>query len=74
MGGGKSNSEVVSFFWNLGYDCFDFYASTEANIPICVTQGNKRMTSVGNIETNPNVVIRVWNPDDKGVGEIQVKK
>ena len=30
MGGGKSNSEVVSFFWNLGYDCFDFYASTEA--------------------------------------------
>lgn len=73
MGGGKSNSEVVSFFWNLGYDCFDFYASTEANIPICVTQGNKRMTSVGNIETNPNVVIRVWNPDDKGVGEIQVK-
>lgn len=31
------------------------------------------MTSVGNIETNPNVVIRVWNPDDKGVGEIQVK-
>ena len=47
MGGGKSNSEVVSFFWNLGYDCFDFYASTEANIPICVTQGNKRMTSVG---------------------------
>lgn len=38
-----------------------------------MTQGNKRMTSVGNIETNPNVVIRVWNPDDKGVGEIQVK-
>lgn len=72
-GGGKSNPEVMRFFYNLGYDIFDFYASTEANIPISVTDGKKYMKSVGNVHSNPNVAIRIWNPDERGIGEIQVK-
>lgn len=72
-GGGKSNPEVMRFFWNLGYDCFDFYASTEANIPILVTDGKKYMNSVGRVDANSNTKIRVWNPDENGIGEIQVK-
>lgn len=73
FGGGKSDPEVTRFFWNLGYDCFDFYASTEANIPILVTDGKKYMDSVGRVDANPNTEIRIWNPDENGIGEIQVK-
>lgn len=72
-GGGKSNPDVMRFFYNIGYDVFDFYASTEANIPILVTNGNRFMDSVGNVKSNPNVDIRIWNPDERGIGEIQVK-
>lgn len=73
FGGGKSNPQVTRFFWNLGFDCYDFYASTEANIPILVTDGKKYMNSNGDIKSNKNVDIRIWNPDCNGIGEIQVK-
>lgn len=73
VGGGKSNPEVMRFFWNLGYNCFDFYASTEANIPILVTDGRKYMSSLGNITAFDGIDIRIWNPDENGIGEIQVK-
>ena len=72
-GGGKANPEVMRFFYNLGFDTYDFYASTEANIPILVTAGKKFMDSVGNVFSNPNTSIRIWKPDQNGVGEIQVK-
>ncbi len=73
FGGGKANPEVSRFFWNMGIDVFDFYASTEANNPIAVTDGRKYMSSVGNVEASPDTEIRIWNPDDSGSGEIQVK-
>lgn len=72
-GGGKTNPDTSRFFWNLGYDFFDFYASTEANIPIVVTDGIKYMKSIGNINEDPNSSVRISNPDNNGVGEIQVK-
>lgn len=72
-GGGKLNPETSRFFWNIGYDFFDFYASTEANIPIVVTNGIKYMSSLGKINDDPNTIIRIWNPDANGVGEIQIK-
>lgn len=72
-GGGRSNPEVMRFFWNLGYDCFDFYASTEANIPILVTDGAHFMKSVGNVYSNPNAEIRIANPNQEGIGEVLVK-
>ena len=73
VGGGKSNPEVMRFFWNLGYNCFDFYASTEANIPILVTDGIKFMSSLGCVSSFDGIQIRIWNPDVNGIGEIQVK-
>lgn len=73
FGGGKSNVNVYRFYWNTGYDVYDFYASTEGNIPITVTQGNKYMESVGNINAYPGICIRIWNPNENGEGEIQIK-
>jgi len=73
IGGGKSNPEVTRFFWNLGYDVFDFYASTETNIPICVSDGRKYMSGVGEVNSIPEVSIRIKDEDENGIGEIQVK-
>lgn len=73
FGGGKAIPEVSRFFWDMGFDFFDFYASTEMNIPITVTDGRKYMSSVGNVKASPNTEIRIWNPDVNGIGEIQVK-
>lgn len=73
MGGGKAKEETKRFFWNLGYNVSDFYASTETNIPITVSNGHKFENGVGNANANPNAVIRIWNHNQNGIGEIQVK-
>ncbi len=73
FGGGKSNANVYKFYWNTGYEVYDFYASTEGNIPMMVTNGKKYMESVGNINDYPGISVRIWNPNENGEGEIQIK-
>ncbi|MDO4650563.1 MAG: AMP-binding protein, partial [Eubacteriales bacterium] len=73
-GGGKAIPEVNEFFWNLGFDVYDFYASTEANIPIMVAKSvRKPLAGMGKPTALKGIDLRIQNPDTTGVGEIQVK-
>ncbi|MCQ2509250.1 MAG: AMP-binding protein [Lachnospiraceae bacterium] len=73
-GGGKANPEANEFFWNLGFDVYDFYASTEANIPIMVAKSTDQpLAGMGKPTALKGIDIRIQNPDATGVGEIQVK-
>lgn len=73
FGGGKSNREVTEFFWNIGLDIYDFYASTETNLPVLIVDGKKYQSNLGNINSNSDVKIRIANKSSDGTGEIQIK-
>lgn len=73
FGGGKSNREVTEFFWNIGLDIYDFYASTETNLPVLIMNGKRYHSNLGNINSNPDVKIRIANKSSNGTGEIQIK-
>jgi len=63
------------FFIDLGYRWLNFYALTETNIPATMTSMFDRypVLTAGKINRNPEIEIKINNPDEEGIGEICVK-
>lgn len=76
VGGGILEQDVYEFFYKLGYCWLNVYASTEMNIPTCVSMeenANYPYASIGRIQSLKDIEIRVVNADENGIGELYVK-
>lgn len=74
-GGTKFNGDTAKFFFSLGLDWVNVYASTETSVP-CAAVCRKERTvtdTEGNVHKIPKVKIIIGNPDENGVGEVLVK-
>lgn len=74
-GGGLLDKDTYKFFYDLGYEWVNIYASTELNIPISTTflGQNYPYCSVGKADSFKNIDIRIHSPDKNGSGEIYVR-
>ena len=74
-GGAPCIPEVTSAMLDLGLDFVVNYSSTECGVPIMQTDKsiNNCFDSVGKADCDPNVTIKINDPDSSGVGEIYVK-
>lgn len=68
----KSTSK---FFIDMGLNWANFYALTETNVPAVSTGvfDPYPVAMAGNVRRNPEIDIKINNPDSAGVGEIYVK-
>lgn len=74
VGGGITREETSRFFYALGYEWINVYASTEANFFASTSHKDKYpIGTVGNIYVQPKVEIKIDCPDKNGQGEILVK-
>ena len=73
-GGGPCPSELAKDILDLGLNFIVNYSSTECGVPISQTDDsiNDCYDSVGRIDRDPNVKIRINDPDENGIGEIYV--
>lgn len=68
--------ETAELFLNFGIEWANMYATTETNAFISCTGLHDRYpeNSVGNIcRYEEDIVVRINNPDEKGIGEVYVK-
>ncbi len=74
-GASPCKESTAEFFLNLGLEWANMYATTEGNVPIASTGVHDRYPadSIGNVNANPEIQIKINNPDEDGVGEILVK-
>ena len=74
-GASPCKASTTEFYLNLGLEWANLYATTETSVPITATGVYNRypVGTVGNVNHNPEVKIRIANPDPEGLGEIQVK-
>ena len=74
-GASPCKASTTEFYLNLGLEWANLYATTETSVPITATGVYDRypVGTVGNVNHNPEVKIRIANPDPEGLGEIQVK-
>lgn len=74
-GASPCKASTTEFYLNLGLEWANLYATTETSVPITATGVYDRypVGTVGNVNHNPEVKIRIAHPDSEGVGEIQVK-
>lgn len=71
-GGAASDKEMLKNYRKLGISSFEGYGLTET-APICALnpENSVKLGTVG--KALPNCEIRIYNPNEEGVGEIQVK-
>ncbi len=71
-GGAASDKEMLKSYRKLGISSFEGYGLTET-APICALnpENSVKLGTVG--KALPNCEIRIYNPNEEGVGEIQVK-
>lgn len=74
-GASLCRASTSKFFIDLGLGWANFYASTETNVPAVSTGIFERypVLMAGNIKRNPEIEIRIHNPDEAGIGEIYIK-
>lgn len=74
-GGTKFSGSTAKFFFSLGLNWMDAYASTETSVPCVTTCYDDRMVvdTEGNVHKMPEIEIIIGNPDENGVGEVLVK-
>ncbi len=74
-GGTKFSGSNAKFFFSLGLDWLDAYASTETSVPCVTTCHDDRMVvdTEGNVYKIPQIQVTIGNPDENGVGEVLVK-
>ena len=74
-GGTKFKASNARFFFSLGLDWVNVYASTETGVPCIATgMGDRHIYDVlGNAYKNPEIEIAIGNKDENGQGEILVK-
>jgi len=68
----KSTSK---FFIDMGLLWANFYAATETNVAVASTGAYDKypVLMAGNAKRNPEIEIRIHNPNSDGIGEIYVK-
>lgn len=73
--GTACSKRTAELFLNMGLVWANTYATTETNGPTTSTgiKDKYPVNSVGNIYRYPNIQVRIQNPDENGIGEIQVK-
>ncbi|MBS6196032.1 MAG: AMP-binding protein [Clostridiales bacterium] len=73
-GAAPCKESTAKFFINMGIEWANLYAATEAGVPIAATGIHDRypVGTVGNVRRDKRISVRVKNPDEKGIGEIQV--
>lgn len=66
---------TAKLFLNMGIEWANVYASTETNAPMTSTgvYDFYPVNSVGNVSRYKNIKIRIKEPNDLGIGEVQVK-
>lgn len=74
-GGTMSNAANAKFFFGMGLEWSDVYASTETGVPIAATGIGDRIVAgtVGNINKHPEIQVTIGDKDQNGQGEILVK-
>ena len=74
-GASPCKATTAKFFLDLGLEWSNMYATTETNVPIVSVGVNDRYVtkSLGNVYKNPEIQIKIMNPNEKGIGEIGVK-
>lgn len=74
-GASPCKSKTTEFFLNLGLEWANLYATTETSVPITATGifDKYPVDTVGNVDFNPEIKIRIINSDNNGLGEIAVK-
>lgn len=67
--------EIMAFYLNLGIDFVNVYGSTETGFPITATNCNDKYTcnGAGNVFQFSEIQVKIFNPDEAGIGEIRVK-
>lgn len=67
--------ETAKLFLNMGIEWGNLYALTEVNGPISSTgvYDHYPLNSVGKVDRHKNIEIRIKNPNESGIGEVQVK-
>lgn len=73
--GAICKKDTARLFLNLGLEWANLYATTETNVPIAATGIFDRypLDSVGRIDANEGIDIKIKNLDADGIGEICVK-
>lgn len=74
VGASPCKKSTAEFFLNLGLEWANLYATTETGVPITATGVLDRypVGTVGNVNHHNEIKVRIANPDEKGIGEIQV--
>ena len=72
-GGGIIEPKTLHFFYSLGLDACDLYASTEGNAPIIINRGYEYYRGGCVNDFYPDIEYRIADADSDGVGEVLVK-
>ena len=74
-GGGPCPPELAQAILDLGLNLVINYSSTECGVPILESDAhiNDCLDCVGEVGYDPNVQIKINDPDEDGIGEIYVK-
>ena len=74
-GGTMFKGSTARFYYSLGLEWTNVYASTETGVPIAATGVGDRVIvdTVGNINKHPEIKIKISDMDESGQGEILVK-
>lgn len=75
MGASPCKVETTEFFLNLGLELANLYATTETSVPITASgiEDQYPVGTVGNVNRNPEIQVKIRNVDENGIGEITVK-
>lgn len=66
---------TAKFFLDMGLDWANFYASTEVGVPFITTGilDKYPYNTVGRVDRDKEIQVKINNPDNNGIGEIYVK-
>lgn len=74
IGGSPCDEETMRFFLDMGIDVSIAYGLTELGAPLAVTGKGYYPGTTGRVlRHDPEMDIRVVNPDEKGRGEVEVR-
>ncbi len=74
-GGTMFKASNAKFFYSLGLNWSDVYASTETGVPTLATGILDKTVAgtIGNVNRHPEISIKIANADENGEGEILIK-
>lgn len=75
VGASPCKDSTARFFSNIGLEWHNFYATTETGVPASLTTADDVIdgSHVGTVNTIDGIEIRIRDPDEVGIGDIQVR-